>query len=71
MTDSKALEREEFELVIQVNGKVRGKAAVAMNATEDEIKALALAHERVKLYTAGKTVKKVIVVPRKLVNVVV
>jgi len=69
--DPRALQAEEFELVIQVNGKVRGKAMVASDASEAELKAIALSHERVRPYIEGKTVKKVIVVPKKLVNVVV
>jgi leucyl-tRNA synthetase len=69
--DPRALKSEEFELVIQVNGKVRGKAMVSSEASEDELKSLALSHERVRPYTEGKTVKKIIVVPKKLVNVVV
>jgi leucyl-tRNA synthetase len=69
--DPKGLLREEFELVLQVNGKVRGKAQVPVDASEDELRRIALTHERVRVYTEGKAVKKVIVVPRKLVNVVV
>ena len=58
-------------MVVQVNGKVRDKIAVAPDAPKDAIEALALASENVQRFMAGKTLKKVIVVPGKLVSVVV
>ncbi|RYD34458.1 MAG: leucine--tRNA ligase, partial [Verrucomicrobiaceae bacterium] len=69
--DEAALVVDEIEIVIQVNGKLRDKITVATAATEDEIKAAALASGKVQEFTAAGTIAKVIVVPRKLVNIVV
>ncbi|MCX7098228.1 MAG: leucine--tRNA ligase [Methylococcales bacterium] len=69
--DSAALEQDLLELVVQVNGKLRGKLSVSVSASADEIQALALADEHVLRFIEGKPVKKVIVVPKKLVNIVV
>jgi len=69
--DPQALEVEEVTVVLQVNGKLRGQLQVPAGASEEELKKLALAHERVLKYTAGRTVRKVVVVPGRLVNVVV
>ena len=60
----------EVTVVVQVNGKVRDRMTVAAGIAGDRLKELALASERVKAFTAGKTVRNVIVVPDKLVNVV-
>jgi leucyl-tRNA synthetase len=65
-----ALRQDEVELVVQVNGKVRGRVMVAAKATEDIIKAAALADEHVKRFV-DKPVRKVIYVPGKLINIVV
>ncbi|MDB6136405.1 MAG: leucyl-tRNA synthetase [Verrucomicrobiales bacterium] len=69
--DEAALVVDEIEIVIQVNGKLRDKITVATTATEDEIKAAALASEKIQEFTSAGTIAKVIVVPRKLVNIVV
>ncbi|MFP4427944.1 MAG: leucine--tRNA ligase [Desulfovermiculus sp.] len=69
--DPLALHKEEMLIVVQVNGKLRGKISVPSNAEQEEIKTLALGNEKVKKYVQGKEVKKVVVVPQKLVNVVV
>jgi leucyl-tRNA synthetase len=69
--DAAALVLEEIELVLQVNGKVRGKINVPAQADEAQLREWALANERVLGYIEGKPVRKVIVVPGKLVNVVV
>jgi len=67
-----ALAREDLiEVVIQVNGKVRSKLTVRPDIGEDELRARALADERVRPWIDGKQVRKVIVVPGKLVNIVV
>jgi leucyl-tRNA synthetase len=63
--------RDEFTLVIQVNGKIRDKLTVPVNVNEDEAKKLAAAQEKVKPHLEGKQVVKVIYVPGKLVNIVV
>ena len=69
--DPDALHKEEMLIVVQVNGKLRDKISVPSNAEQEEIKTLALGNEKVKKYVQGKEVKKVVVVPKKLVNVVV
>jgi leucyl-tRNA synthetase len=66
-----ALRQDELELVVQVNGRLRGRITVAAGASEEAIKAAALADERVQKFVDGKPVRKVIVVPGKLVNIVV
>jgi leucyl-tRNA synthetase len=66
-----ALVQDEIELVIQVNGKLRGSLRVAANADKAAIEQLALAHEAVQKQLAGGTAKKVIVVPGRLINVVI
>jgi leucyl-tRNA synthetase len=66
-----ALLREELELVVQVNGKLRGRVTVAANAGEEAVKTAALADERVRKFIGGSPVRKIVVVRGKLVNVVV
>jgi leucyl-tRNA synthetase len=70
VVDPKALEQDELELVLQINGKLRGAVLVPSGATKEEIEALALASPTVLSFSAGAAPKKVIVVPRRLVNVV-
>jgi len=69
--DATALVQDEIELVIQVNGKLRGSLRVSKDADKATIEQLALAHEAVQKQLAGAAAKKVIVVPGRLVNVVV
>lgn len=69
--DEAALEQAEIELVLQVNGKVRGALTVPKDAPRTAIEAAAAAHEMVAKFSAGQAVKKIIVVPGRLVNVVV
>ncbi|MFZ3323277.1 MAG: leucine--tRNA ligase [Usitatibacter sp.] len=69
--DPAALVQDTIELVVQVNGKLRGHIEAAANATREQIEQAALAHEAVVKFVAGQKVKKVIVVPGRLVNVVV
>ncbi len=69
--DPDALVAETREIVVQVNGKVRGRVTVATNAAEAEVRAAALADGNVQRFVGGQPVRKVIVVPGKLVNVVV
>jgi leucyl-tRNA synthetase len=69
--DESALEQDEIELVVQVNGKLRGNIRVAKTAGKEVVEAAALASEQVQKFVAGQSVKKVIVVPGRLVNVVV
>lgn len=68
--DEAALARDEIDIVVQVNGKVRAKIAVSADASKDDIQDIALAHENVQRFTEGTTIRKIIVVPGKLVNVV-
>lgn len=68
--DEEALHQERIEYVIQVNGKVRGKVQVSANADRALVESSALASLAVQRFTEGMTVRKVIVVPGKLVNVV-
>jgi leucyl-tRNA synthetase len=69
--DEKALEQAEIELVLQVNGKVRGAVTVAKDAPRDAIEQAALAHEMFAKFSEGNAPKKIIVVPGRLVNIVV
>jgi leucyl-tRNA synthetase len=69
--DEAALAQDEIELVLQVNGKVRGKINVPAQADEAQLREWALTNERVRSFVGDKPVRKVIVVPGKLVNVVV
>jgi leucyl-tRNA synthetase len=69
--DESALVQDSIEMVVQVNGKVRGKIEVGTDADKSTCEAAALDDERVKRFIDGKQVRKVIVVPKKLVNIVV
>ncbi|AEG01440.1 leucine--tRNA ligase [Methylomonas methanica] len=69
--DETALVQDAIEMVVQVNGKLRGKFSVAATESKEQIEALVLADEHVQRYIDGKPVKKLIVVPQKLVNIVV
>jgi leucyl-tRNA synthetase len=69
--DDAALQQDSLEIVVQVNGKLRGRVNVPVAASEERVREIALADESVQRHVAGKAVKKVIVVPGKLVNVVV
>ena len=69
--DEAALVQESLELVVQVNGKLRGKITVPVTASKEAIEATALLDEAVQRFVEGKTPKKVIVIPGKLVNIVI
>ena len=71
VADERLARKQELEIPVQVNGKVRGKFNANADATEEELRAAALADEKVRSWTEGKQVVKVIVVPGRLVNVVV
>lgn len=68
--DESALVRSSIEMVIQVNGKVRGKIQVAADASKEAVEKLALEDSNVQRFTDGVTIRKVIVVPGRLVNIV-
>ncbi|MEP6663328.1 MAG: hypothetical protein ABJC04_06640, partial [Verrucomicrobiota bacterium] len=70
MFDPALLVENEIEIPVQVNGKLRDKLVVAADATQTQIEAAALGSEKVKPFTTGKQIKKIIVVPKKLVNIV-
>ncbi len=69
--DEALARKDEVEIAVQVNGKLRGRVSVAATATEDETRDAALADERVRTWTEGKQIVKTVVVPGRLVNVVV
>jgi len=69
--DKELIKINEIEVVIQVNGKVRSKMVVPVDITEDELKQKALEDSRIKDYTGNRTVKKIIVIPGRLVNIVI
>jgi leucyl-tRNA synthetase len=69
--DPAALETDEIELVLQVNGKLRGHLRMPKDADRVAVERLALEHEAVRRFSEGKPPKKVVVVPGRLVNVVV
>jgi leucyl-tRNA synthetase len=69
--DAEAAVEDELLIVVQVNGKLRGKITVEASAAEGDVKAAALNNDKVKSFMDGKSVKKVIYVPGKLVNIVV
>ncbi len=68
--DESALVEDEKLIVVQVNGKLRAKLTVAADATKEQVEALGLGDENVCKFTEGKTVRKVIYVPGKLLNIV-
>ena len=69
--DPTMLERETFELVVQVNGRVRGRVEVGVDLSEDELVARAKELPRVRAHLDGKEIRKAVVVPGKLVNLVI
>jgi leucyl-tRNA synthetase len=69
--DPAALTQDEIELVVQVNGKLRGQIRVPKDATKEAIEALALADASVARHIEGAAIKKLIVVPGRLINVVI
>jgi leucyl-tRNA synthetase len=69
--DDSALQRDEIELVLQVNGKMRGSIKVPADASRGAIESLAAASEEVARFSEGRLIKKIVVVPGRLVNVVV
>ena len=71
LVDEAALVQESMQLVVQVNGKVRGKISVATDAQKEEIEAAVSVEENVLKHIADKPVRKIIIVPGKLVNVVI
>jgi leucyl-tRNA synthetase len=71
VADATLAQAETVEVVVQVNGKVRGRLQVPRGTLEDRLREMALADARVQSWTANKTLRKVVVVPDKLVSLVV
>jgi leucyl-tRNA synthetase len=71
VVDASALTRETIDLMLQINGKLRGSLSIAASASQEEITAAALSHESLAKFGEGRPVKKAIVVPGRLVNIVV
>lgn len=69
--DESALIKDEIEVVVQINGKVRGKLTLSSNVSKEEMENVALEDEKIKELTSGKTIVKIVGVPKKLVNIVV
>ena len=69
--DESALAQDSIKMMLQVNGKLRSSISVAASCSKDEIEAMALADENINRFIADKPVKKVIVVPKRLVNIVI
>ncbi|MNC39989.1 Leucine--tRNA ligase [compost metagenome] len=70
MLDETALVQDSIQLVIQVNGKLRGQIDMPANASREDVEAAARTNENVLRFTEGLSIRKVIVVPGKLVNIV-
>jgi leucyl-tRNA synthetase len=69
--DSEAIKEAEVTIVVQVNGKVRSKLTLPVGLPDEELEAAALADARVREHTGGRSPKKIVVVPGKIVNIVV
>ena len=69
--DPEVLKREEVTIVVQVNGKLRSRIQLPVDASNEEVEEAALADERIQKHIEGKTVRKFIVVPNRLANIVV
>ncbi len=70
VTDERALVREEVEIVVQVNGRLRGRVMVSADSDKAAVEQAALAEPNVARFVAAQTIRKIIVVPAKLVNIV-
>jgi len=71
MVDDSALISENVTLILQVNGKLRDKVEIPFNLDEDKVKALALGNNKVQKFVGAALVKKLIVIPNRLVNIVI
>jgi len=69
--DERFLMLDKITYVIQVNGKLRGKIEVEPDISEEEIKQMALKVDNVKRYTSEQDIKKIIIVPRKMVSIAI
>mgnify|MGYP001288420457 CR=1 FL=1 len=71
VTNKELTQTDEILIVIQVNGKVRQKIRVYTGISDEELKSLSLNEPRIQEWTQDKEIKKIIIVPKKLVNIVV
>jgi leucyl-tRNA synthetase len=69
--DEELARKEELEIPVQINGKLRSRIHATPDTPEDELRAAALADDKVQSFTQGRDIVKVIVVPQRLVNIVV
>jgi leucyl-tRNA synthetase len=69
--DESKLVKDEIDLIISVNGKLRDKMVVENNLAEEKLKKIALGREKIQAFIDGKEIVKIIVVPNKLVNIVI
>lgn len=70
VADEEVAKEDELEIAVQINGKLRARVKVAAEATKDELEKLGLADGKIREYTSGKEIVKIIVVPGRLVNIV-
>jgi leucyl-tRNA synthetase len=70
VADPAALRKTEVTIVVQVDGKVRGRLQVGVNVADDQVRQLALGDDRVKPWVERRRIEKVVVVPNRLVNIV-
>ncbi len=71
VADESLAKADELEIPIQINGKLRSRVLVSPEISQKDLEKLALSNEKVKEYTDGKQIVKIIVVPKRLVNIVV
>ncbi|MCR1900232.1 leucine--tRNA ligase [Irregularibacter muris] len=69
--DLEALKQEEAEIVVQINGKVRDKMILPVDATKEDMEAAVLKREKIKQFLEGKEIVKIIAIPKKLINIVI
>ena len=69
--DERWLAEDEVEMVVQINGKLRERIKMSILASDQEVEAAVLASPKISRLIAGKTVRKVVIVPKKLVNIVI
>ncbi|NCP58658.1 hypothetical protein GW831_02670, partial [Candidatus Wolfebacteria bacterium] len=69
--DIKLIQEDKFELVIQINGRVRDKISVETNISQEEAEKIVFSREKIKNWLKGKKVKKIIFVPNRLINIVI
>lgn len=69
--DSSAMVQDQIKLIVQINGKLRGQIDIAKDAGKETIESAALANEHVQKFLEGQTVKKIIIVPGRLINIVI